>query len=62
MCSTLSGGNRMIGLNAGLEVARKALSAYQLALGVYSNNIAQREHARLLPPDSRPLRRVPRRR
>jgi flagellar hook-associated protein 1 FlgK len=30
----------MIGLNAGLEVARKALSAYQLALGVYSNNIA----------------------
>jgi len=30
----------MIGLNAGLEVARKALAAYQLALGVYSNNIA----------------------
>ncbi|HVP58686.1 MAG TPA: flagellar hook-associated protein FlgK [bacterium] len=30
----------MIGLSAGLEVAKKALSAYQLALEVYSNNIA----------------------
>jgi flagellar hook-associated protein 1 FlgK len=30
----------MIGLNAGLEIARKALSSYQLALSVYGNNIA----------------------
>ena len=30
----------MIGLNAGLEIARKALSAYQLAISVYGNNIA----------------------
>ncbi|MGD9141148.1 MAG: flagellar hook-associated protein FlgK, partial [bacterium] len=30
----------MIGLTAGLEVARKALSSYQLALTVYGNNIA----------------------
>ena len=30
----------MIGISAGLEVARKALSAYQLALSVYGNNIA----------------------
>ncbi len=30
----------MIGLTAGLEVARKALSAYQLAISVYGNNIA----------------------
>jgi len=33
----------MIGLNAGLEIARKALSAYQLALSVYGNNIANVE-------------------
>jgi flagellar hook-associated protein 1 FlgK len=30
----------MIGLNAGLEIARKALSSYQLAMTVYGNNIA----------------------
>jgi flagellar hook-associated protein 1 FlgK len=30
----------MIGLTAGLEIARKALSAYQLAISVYGNNIA----------------------
>jgi flagellar hook-associated protein 1 FlgK len=30
----------MIGLTAGLEIARKALSSYQLALSVYGNNIA----------------------
>jgi flagellar hook-associated protein 1 FlgK len=30
----------MIGITAGLEVARKALSSYQLALTVYGNNIA----------------------
>jgi flagellar hook-associated protein 1 FlgK len=30
----------MLGITAGLEVARKALSAYQLALTVYGNNIA----------------------
>lgn len=30
----------MIGLNSGLEIARKALSAYQLAISVYGNNIA----------------------
>lgn len=30
----------MIGITAGLEVARKALSAYQLAMSVYGNNIA----------------------
>jgi flagellar hook-associated protein 1 FlgK len=30
----------MIGLTAGLEIARKALSSYQLALNVYGNNIA----------------------
>jgi flagellar hook-associated protein 1 FlgK len=30
----------MIGLSAGLEIARKALSAYQLAISVYGNNIA----------------------
>jgi flagellar hook-associated protein 1 FlgK len=30
----------MIGISAGLEVARKALSSYQLALTVYGNNIA----------------------
>lgn len=30
----------MLGLTAGLEVARKALSSYQLALTVYGNNVA----------------------
>jgi flagellar hook-associated protein 1 FlgK len=30
----------MIGLTAGLEIARKALSSYQLALSIYGNNIA----------------------
>jgi len=30
----------MIGLSAGLEIARKALSTYQLAISVYGNNIA----------------------
>ncbi len=30
----------MIGLTVGLEIARKALSSYQLALSVYGNNIA----------------------
>ncbi len=30
----------MIGINSGLEIARKALSAYQLAISVYGNNIA----------------------
>ncbi len=30
----------MIGINLGLEVAKKALSAYQLAISVYGNNIA----------------------
>ncbi len=30
----------MIGITAGLEIARKALSTYQLALSVYGNNIA----------------------
>jgi flagellar hook-associated protein 1 FlgK len=30
----------MIGLNAGLEIARKALSAYQLAINIHSSNIA----------------------
>ncbi len=33
----------MIGLNVGLEIAKKALSAYQLALSVYGNNIANVE-------------------
>jgi flagellar hook-associated protein 1 FlgK len=33
----------MIGLTAGLEIARKALSSYQLALSVYGNNIANVE-------------------
>jgi flagellar hook-associated protein 1 FlgK len=33
----------MIGITAGLEVARKALSAYQLAISVYGNNIANVE-------------------
>jgi flagellar hook-associated protein 1 FlgK len=33
----------MIGLNAGLEIAKKALSAYQLALSVYGNNVANVE-------------------
>ena len=33
----------MIGITAGLEVARKALSSYQLALSVYGNNIANVE-------------------
>jgi flagellar hook-associated protein 1 FlgK len=33
----------MIGLNAGLEIAKRALSAYQLALSVYGNNIANVE-------------------
>jgi len=33
----------MIGLTAGLEIAKKALSAYQLALSVYGNNIANVE-------------------
>jgi flagellar hook-associated protein 1 FlgK len=30
----------MIGISAGLEIARKALAAYQLAISVYGNNIA----------------------
>lgn len=30
----------MLGITAGLEIARKALSTYQLALNVYGNNIA----------------------
>jgi flagellar hook-associated protein 1 FlgK len=30
----------MIGLTAGLEIARKALSTYQLAISIYGNNIA----------------------
>jgi len=30
----------MIGLSTGLEIARKALSTYQLAISVYGNNIA----------------------
>ena len=30
----------MIGLSAGLEIARKALSAYQMAISIYGNNIA----------------------
>jgi len=33
----------MIGLTAGLEIARKALSSYQLALSIYGNNIANVE-------------------